>query len=685
MAVRLRGALLGAGNIALRSHAPQWTRDERLRDEVEIVAVADLAPSNLAAAREFLPDARLYPDAEALLDQETLDFCDICTPPYNHRSLVVAAAARGLHLVCEKPLALNVADATHIARAVRAAGVVLQPCHQYHHSPQWQAVKRLMPRLGRVYLAGYSVQRTAANPGNPHWAPAWRSDRKLAGGGILMDHGAHIFYQLHSVLGEPRTVRATSAKLLHRHYSVEDTAIVTLDFGDALAEVTLTWAARRREISYRFVGEKGELVGDDRRLVLYADRTEELFFEDDMSRNSSHSDWYAPLLREFSARVRGGDRTTLPLDEALYVTRLLATIYESAERGVALQVVGREESERTAREAVPAPDVVAPPASRVRPWLVRGGALAALVASVAWVMHGVSPAPLLHALGAADPRWTVLAAMLNLAFVAFRAAAWRAILRPLSRKVRFGDALKALMVGMAVSAAVPARAGELVRMRWLRHRTTLSQVSILSTMALEQLVNAAGFILLLATLPFLTDVPRWMTPAAAVAVTLFGAGALLVFSLSSRQGRAPEAGGRGIPHIVANMRHGLSAARHRGSMGAALGASLLGWLAEIGVTWLTMAALGIHLPIAAAVLVLVAVNLALLFPFAPPGNLGTLELGATLGLMAFGVAKEQALAFAICYHALQLVPVTLLGALIAGREAWVAALGQRPRVARGTS
>jgi len=221
-----------------------------------------------------------------------------------------------------------------------------------------------------------------------------------------------------------------------------------------------------------------------------------------------------------------------------------------------------------------------------------------------------------------------------------------------------------------------------VRMRWLRHRTTLSQVSILSSMALEQLVNAAGFILLLAAVPFLTDMPRWMTPAAAVAVTLFGAGTLLVFSLSSRRGRAPDAVGGRVSQIVANMRHGLTAARDRRSMGIALGASLLGWLAEIGVTRLTMVALGIHLPIAAAVLVLVAANLALLFPFAPPGNLGTLELGATLGLMAFGVSKEQALAFAICYHALQLVPVTLLGALIAGREAWVAALGQSPRTAR---
>lgn len=185
--------------------------------------------------------------------------------------------------------------------------------------------------------------------------------------------------------------------------------------------------------------------------------------------------------------------------------------------------------------------------------------------------------------------------------------------------------------------------------------------------------------------------PRWMTPVAAVAVTLFGAGSLAVFVLATRQGGAgpgaapDEAAGRsGLSRIVANARHGLGAARDRKSMGAALGASLLGWLAEIGVTVLTMAALGIHLPLAAAVLVLVAANLALLFPFAPPGNLGTLEMGATLGLMAFGVPKEQALAFALCYHALQLIPVTLLGALIAGREAWVASLGQTPRVAGGT-
>ncbi len=58
--MKLRGALLGAGNIALRGHVPQWLGDERLRDEVEIVAIADLSHQNLDLAQASFPSARAY-------------------------------------------------------------------------------------------------------------------------------------------------------------------------------------------------------------------------------------------------------------------------------------------------------------------------------------------------------------------------------------------------------------------------------------------------------------------------------------------------------------------------------------------------------------------------------------------------------------------------------------------------
>src|SRR5262249_30500029 len=160
----------------------------------EIVAVADLSPSNLEAARAFFPAAAAYSSGDELLGRADLDFCDICTPPFTHTGLIERAAARGIHVLCEKPLAPTLAEGWRISEAVRESGIVFQPCHQYHHSPAWQAVRRLLPRLGRIYYAAYEIHRTQANEGNPHWAPGWRTDQRLAGGGILVDHGAHVFY-----------------------------------------------------------------------------------------------------------------------------------------------------------------------------------------------------------------------------------------------------------------------------------------------------------------------------------------------------------------------------------------------------------------------------------------------------------------------------------------------------------
>lgn len=331
--MKLRGALLGAGNIAMRGHAPQWIGDDRLRDEVEIVAVSDLSSSNLELARVNFPAARAYSSAEELLDREEIDFCDICTPPSTHRFMIETGAARGLHLLCEKPLAHTLEEAEAIGNTIRTAGVVFQPCHQYHYSPQWATVRSLIPHLGTIHLAEYDVLRMGANEGNPHWQPKWRTDPHQAGGGILMDHGAHIFYQLLSVLGKPASVQAAVRTLKHHEYGVEDTACVVLDFGRALATIRLTWAARRREIRFRFVGEHGEIVADDQRVIMITDRGTEEVSGASMSKDSAHSDWYSPLFRRFTERVRANETGTESLEEALMVTRLIASSYASSAEG----------------------------------------------------------------------------------------------------------------------------------------------------------------------------------------------------------------------------------------------------------------------------------------------------------------------------------------------------------------
>jgi uncharacterized protein (TIRG00374 family) len=695
MAVKLRGALLGAGNIALRGHLPQWTAAPGVAAEAEIVAVADLSEQNRAAAAAVLPGARLYESAEELLGRETLDFCDICTPPFSHRPLVERAAARGVHVVCEKPIAPGLADGEAIGAAIRASGIVFVPCHQYHHSPQWQTVARLLPRVGRIHLVEYEVLRTEANPGNPNWSPTWRTDPALAGGGILFDHGAHILYQLRSVLGEPAAVQATVRNLRHATYGVEDSAFVVLDFGDRLAELRLTWAARRRQIRFQFVGDAGELVGDDERVVVRAATTEEVTFDDGMSRNSSHSEWYAPLFAGFVDRVRRGDLSTEPLDEALYVARVISRAYESSTLGRALPLVpdppvapdslaGRlsavtEAVSRVVEEDRPGESSTPPPAvatARRTPWALRAAGLGVFVAAGAWAFHDVGWASLVGTMTKANPGWVTAAAVVYMASVYAMAGRWRALLRPVAPLVTRADSFRAMIMGFAVSIVVPARAGELARAEWLARATRLPRATVLGTILLDQVVNAIGLFCGVAVLPFLLDLPAWLHSTIWLALAVFSLAAGLVFAVRPRAGRPAIAGTsqpvRGVRAAVAGflarLRLGLSALHDRRALARSLGESAVAWALEILVVSFTLRAFDIPVPVGASLLVLMAANLALVVPFAPPANLGTLELGATLALMEYGVPKAPALAFALVYHLLQVIPIGVGGLTLAGRS-----------------
>jgi uncharacterized protein (TIRG00374 family) len=676
MALKLRGALLGAGNIAQRGHAPQWLGDPVLAREVEIVAVADRAADNLRAALRLFPEARTYASAEALIEQEALEFVDVCTPPFTHGALIDQAADQGLHVLCEKPLAPTYEEAQRAAAAVRKAGIVFRPCHQYHYSPLWRTTLDLLPRIGRVHLVDYQVHRTAANPGNAHWTPNWRTLPELAGGGILIDHGAHVFYQLMSVLGEPQSIQAMLRTLQHRGYEVEDTAVVTVDFGAALAQLTLTWAARERAVHFHFLGERGELVGDEHRLRVVADTTEEVRPAEGVSGDSAHSGWYAPLFRDFVSSVRNGDAGSRGLEEAVQVARLIDTAYDASRRRCALAL--RDEPSTVAAMVgafeSPRPEVAS--ATRRRGiWALRGAALTTLVLSALWTFHGVAWHDVLRTLRAADVSWILVAAGVNLLVLVFHSLRWFALVRPLSRTARLGDALGAMTLGFAVSTLVPARAGELARMEWLQRQTGLSRLSIVGSIILDHMVNASGLLLGIALLPFFMSVPLWMRPGGWLVLALFAVGATaigLLRPLSRERTLLDERTTvpiRRVAALLAAAREGLAAVGRPRSLATSFGASMVAWTLEVNVTVFSMRAVGLKLPVVASILVLVAVNVALALPMAPPGNLGTLELGATLAVTEFGVAREQALAFALCYHLLQIIPIGLLGLLVATRAA----------------
>ena len=318
---------------------------------------------------------------------------------------------------------------------------------------------------------------------------------------------------------------------------------------------------------------------------------------------------------------------------------------------------------------------------------------ALLVVAAVWAVHDIHWSRLREAAAFARPGLLLLAAGVNFAALFLQAARWHALLRPVSRPLRLRHAFEALLLGFAASTVVPARAGELARIQWLGRRTGLSRAAIVGSVGLDHLVNAAGLVGGLCLLPHLIEVPAWVRPAALTLLAFFGAGvtaALLLrpkeaageeeeAAFSGGEGEAQGAGPSGLKAIVAGCRRGLAAARDGRALGSSFALSLAAWGVELLVVVVSLEAVGLHLSLSASLLVLLAVNVALALPLTPPGNFGTLELGAVVALLGLGVEKEHALLFAVCYHVLQVGPIGLAGLLLAsGRWLFAVPFGAGP-------
>ena len=135
------------------------------------------------------------------LARDDVDVIDVCTPQHLHRNLVVAAAAAGKHVLCEKPIAAFPADAAAMVTAAKDAGVVLAVMHNYLFFPEIVALRRLIDDgvLGEVRTITVNMLGVVDSPGAAGYNPRWRHDPAAAGGGVLMDmlHGVYVLSLIH--------------------------------------------------------------------------------------------------------------------------------------------------------------------------------------------------------------------------------------------------------------------------------------------------------------------------------------------------------------------------------------------------------------------------------------------------------------------------------------------------------
>lgn len=199
-----------------------------------LAAIAGRNKRAVDDAAERYGYARAYTDWHALITDPDVSVVDNSGPNDIHAEASIAAAEAGKHIICEKPLARNAAEARMMLQAVQRSGVIHMAAFNYRFVPAIRHAYELIHagQLGKIYhFRARYLQDWLSNPAAPH---SWRLISETAGSGALGDLGSHIIDLARFLIGEPATVSAALKTFTHQRpggaVDVDDAFVATVEF-----------------------------------------------------------------------------------------------------------------------------------------------------------------------------------------------------------------------------------------------------------------------------------------------------------------------------------------------------------------------------------------------------------------------------------------------------------------------
>ena len=237
----VRLGLIGCGGIVRLSHAPGY---QAIPELVQVTALADPVGDNLERLGETLavPPERRYADYREMLERAELDAVTIATPHHMHAAQAMFAAATGVAVVSEKPMAISVEQAEEVLAAVRRHGVPYAVVHNFLFTPGMERTRALLAE-GAVGTPFFGRAKSLFNKTDDQADPntVWRASL-AAGGGAINDTAYHEIYLLETLVGSP--VRYVEARVATQHFAfdVDDLALLLLEHANgALSTVATSW------------------------------------------------------------------------------------------------------------------------------------------------------------------------------------------------------------------------------------------------------------------------------------------------------------------------------------------------------------------------------------------------------------------------------------------------------------
>lgn len=194
---KLRLGVIGTGSFARTCHIPGL----QSHPDAIVVAVCGRGYESARAVADGFGISDVHTDVDELCHRGDIDAVTIATPNASHAAIALSALAAGKHVLCEKPLAMNPAEAHAMLNAAERSGLVHMVAFTFRYGSAVQALKQRVaagevgaPYYVRVQYDGWEGLDSRRTPG-------WRDRPELAGGGLLYDRGSHLFDMVRYILG----------------------------------------------------------------------------------------------------------------------------------------------------------------------------------------------------------------------------------------------------------------------------------------------------------------------------------------------------------------------------------------------------------------------------------------------------------------------------------------------------
>lgn len=340
---------IGLGGIWKAAHAHHWAD----HPNTKLVAGCDTAPDKLERAKTLWQIEQCFEDYRDVIKLPDVDVVVICTPNVYHSEIAVAALEAGKHVFCEKPDAVNAAEARRMADAAKASGKTLMAMRNNRFRPDAKYIKSMIAagRMGDVYTGRCGWIRRRGIPGKG----GWFTTKSLSGGGPLIDLGVHMIDLAMWLMGSPKPVAVTGCtytkfadnKLsdsIHSSFGevnkegvfdVEDLAIGFIKFENgASLQIEFSWASnigtemafvelRGSKAGCKLGGGPLEVYGEDEGALL---DVQPKLPKDNFSHHGAN-------IHHFIDVILGKTEPDFVPEQGVHMIEILSAIYESAQTG----------------------------------------------------------------------------------------------------------------------------------------------------------------------------------------------------------------------------------------------------------------------------------------------------------------------------------------------------------------